>query len=115
MFSFLSRFIKETLRIYPSVPIINRQLLKDVFAVGKCIKKGLVIFSFDSFHKSSSSGTLVSLSLIGAQRNPEVWENPLQFDPDRFKRDQTSRRNHHAFIPFSAGSRFKVQFPIFLI
>jgi cytochrome P450 family 4 len=39
-------------------------------------------------------------------RNPDLWENPLEFIPERFNVETTAERmNPYTYIPFSAGSR----------
>uniref|UniRef100_A0A8C3XZ97 Cytochrome P450 n=1 Tax=Catharus ustulatus TaxID=91951 RepID=A0A8C3XZ97_CATUS len=69
--------IKESLRLYPPVPGVSRQLSKAVtFPDGRTLPEGLCILP----------GTDV-------------------FDPLRFSPENVSGRHSHAFLPFSAGMR----------
>uniref|UniRef100_A0A8C3TV97 Uncharacterized protein n=1 Tax=Catharus ustulatus TaxID=91951 RepID=A0A8C3TV97_CATUS len=72
--------IKESLRLYPPVPGVSRQLSKAVtFPDGRTLPEGLV--------------AAISIYLI--HRNPEVWKDPLVFDPLRFSPENVSGRHSH--------------------
>ncbi|XP_042320652.1 cytochrome P450 4B1-like isoform X2 [Sceloporus undulatus] len=82
--------IKESLRLYPSVPGVSRELTKPItFFDGKTLPEG--------------SWVAVSIQLI--HKNPSIWKDPEVFDPQRFTPENVSSRNSHAFLPFSAGPR----------
>ncbi|XP_063153963.1 cytochrome P450 4B1-like isoform X2 [Candoia aspera] len=82
--------IKETLRLYPAVPGVSRELSKPVtFFDGKTLSEG--------------SWAVISIHLI--HKNPSIWDNPEVFDPLRFSPENMSNRHSHAFLPFSAGPR----------
>ncbi|XP_025262526.1 cytochrome P450 4C1-like [Camponotus floridanus] len=86
---YLDRVIKETLRIYPSVPTITRKLGEDVKMGDYTLPKGITV--------------LLAIALV--HLNPEVWPDPKKFDPDRFLPENSKHRNPYAYIPFSAGPR----------
>ncbi|KAI2474250.1 hypothetical protein C4B38_000320 [Diabrotica virgifera virgifera] len=87
---FAERCIKESLRLYPSAVSISRLSGEEIKT-----KTGYTI----------PKGCTVAVLIYDLHRNPEIWENPLKFDPDRFLPENMSGRHPYAYIPFSAGSR----------
>ncbi|NWQ60271.1 CP4B1 protein, partial [Neopipo cinnamomea] len=82
--------VKESLRLFPPVPSVSRQLSKPVtFPDGR----------------SLPAGCQVALNIFAIHRNRDVWENPEIYDPLRFSPENSAERHSHAFLPFSAGSR----------
>lgn len=86
---YLERVIKETMRIYPPVPVIGRYTSEEVEIGGYTIPK-------DCY---------VGLHLFSIMRDPDHFPDPSKFDPDRFLPDVSSKRHPYAYIPFSAGPR----------
>ncbi|XP_032673498.1 cytochrome P450 4c21-like [Odontomachus brunneus] len=86
---YLDRVMKESIRLYPTVPLIARRIMRDTNIDGYVIPKNITVL----------------LSIILLHRNPSVWPDPLKFDPDRFLPENTRRMHPYAFIPFSAGPR----------
>lgn len=48
-------------------------------------------------------GSIFTIAQYFIFRHPEFWENPEQFDPDRFLPEQVDRRPKFAYFPFGAG------------
>jgi cytochrome P450/NADPH-cytochrome P450 reductase len=87
---YMTQVIKETLRIYPPMPITLRRSLKDGMLGRYRIRKGDIIF----------------VGTLAAQRDPRYWgPSPDVFDPDQFAMKKVVDRPRHAFIPFSVGKR----------
>nr|CAD7590691.1 unnamed protein product [Timema genevievae] len=81
--------IKETLRLYPSVPIVARTLSEDV-SMGKV---------------TLPKGCQVIITPYATHRIPHIYPDPEKFDPDRFLPENMRGRHQYAYIPFSAGPR----------
>ena len=43
--------------------------------------------------------------LFSIHTNPEDWDDPLSFNPDRFCEDKFLKRKPYTYLPFSAGPR----------
>jgi cytochrome P450/NADPH-cytochrome P450 reductase len=82
--------IKETMRIYPPMPVTIRRSLKDGTLGRYRIRKGDIIL----------------VGTLAAQRDSRYWgPEPDRFDPEQFTMDKIAGRPRHAFIPFSIGKR----------
>ncbi|CRL00788.1 CLUMA_CG014042, isoform A [Clunio marinus] len=85
----LEMCIKETLRLYPAVPIMARHL-------GGEVKCGNVTLP---------SGSEIFVIPYATHRLEHIYPNPENFIPERFLPEECDKRNPYAFLPFSAGPR----------
>lgn len=81
--------LKETLRLYPSVPLIARQAKEDI--------------KIKDYTLPAGTGVVIAASMV--HRDPTYWENPEVFNPERFVNGDHLNKHPYCYIPFSAGSR----------
>ncbi|PIA48148.1 hypothetical protein AQUCO_01400614v1, partial [Aquilegia coerulea] len=90
---YLQAIVKETLRLYPSAPIIGpHQSMEDCTVSGYHVPKG----------------TRLLVNIWKIQRDPRIWCNPCEFKPERFLSTQANvdvRGQHFEFFPFGSGRR----------
>jgi cytochrome P450 len=80
--------INETMRYFPPIPFLTREVGADTVLDGRELY----------------AGQLIMVSIIGVHQNPAFWSNPRVFDASRkeFVENSFDRR---AFIPFLTGPR----------
>ncbi|GFR15369.1 cytochrome P450 4V2 [Trichonephila clavata] len=96
---YLECVLKESQRLYPSVPLIARRITEDT-TISRRITEDTTICGY-SVPKDSSC--IVAVNLL--HRDPTVFPAPEKFDPDRFLPENSIDRKPFAYIPFSAGPR----------
>jgi cytochrome P450/NADPH-cytochrome P450 reductase len=88
--TYTTQVIKETMRVYPPMPVTIRRSLKNGLLGRYRIRRGDIIL----------------VGTLAAQRDPRYWgENADEFDPGQFAMEKVVNRPRHAFIPFSIGKR----------
>ncbi len=80
---------EETLRLYPPVPILPREAVKEEIYQDTRIRKGSLVF-------------VVPWLL---HRHKKLWEKPDHFIPERFLPENSAKISKFAYIPFSIGPR----------
>ena len=88
-FESLRHVFKETLRLYPPVSFLPRAVTKPIMMRGKSLKPGDLL--------------VISPWLI--HRNPDNWQCPHSFDPERFARAEDAPAVRNSWIPFGRGPR----------
>ncbi|URM38430.1 cytochrome P450 [Flavobacterium anhuiense] len=86
--TYINAVLNESMRLYPPAWITDRQNVDDDVLGKFTIKRD----------------TLIGVSFYELHRNPKYWENPDQFDPNRFLGEQ-KKHSMQYFYPFGAGPR----------
>ena len=80
---------REAMRLHPPVPFIPRRLMKDARVAGVPVPEG----------------TMISVATLLIHRLPELWPDPLTFDPGRYAPGREEHKTHsHGYIPFGGGA-----------
>ncbi|KAJ3624406.1 hypothetical protein MTP99_018029 [Tenebrio molitor] len=87
--TYLERFIKESLRLFPVASAIGRFVTDDVALENYILPRG----------------TTVLIPILHLHRDPDFWPDPLTFNPDRFLTEEVSKRHPYEYLPFSGGHR----------
>ncbi|GMI37072.1 hypothetical protein TeGR_g67, partial [Tetraparma gracilis] len=95
--------MKEVLRMYTVIPFVNRTTTKDVTLTTQKDPKLKTAADRDV---KLPKGSVTLLPLFLMNRDPDVWENPNDFNPDRFNDlkifDSSAKLG---YLPFAYGSR----------
>ncbi|XP_050347065.1 cytochrome P450 4C1-like [Nymphalis io] len=86
---YLECCIKESLRLYPSAPLIARHLRKETVLGGYTVP----------------ANTTCLIFIYDLHRRADLYPDPERFIPERFLPENSVKRHPFAYIPFSAGPR----------
>ena len=81
--------IKEAMRLYPPVALIDRVATQDTNIGDVEVKKGDFAFNL----------------IYIMHRHRTLWESPERFDPERFSPENAKKLHRFQYMPFGAGPR----------
>ena len=86
---YFTRCIKESLRTHPPAHMFGRTTTTPMEIDGKEVPVG----------------TSIDVNVWNFHHNPEHWEDPFVYNPDRFLPERIQQMDPYTFLPFSAGPR----------
>jgi cytochrome P450 len=81
--------LKESMRLYPPVPIMSRQAIAATTLDGMDVHPGMSIL----------------MPIYAIHRHSRRWERPDEFDPTRFEPGREDAIPRYQYMPFGAGPR----------
>lgn len=81
--------IEEGMRLYPPAWVVGREAIDDDEIKGQKVPRKSIIF----------------MGVYALHRHPDLWENPNDFNPDRFSPEKVKERSRWNYLPFGAGPR----------
>jgi cytochrome P450 len=85
----VQQVLNESIRLYPTAPVIVRDIVEDIEFNGICVPRG----------------TIGIIPIYAIHRHRSYWNEPDRFDPGRFAPDGGARPSRFQFMPFGAGPR----------
>ncbi|CAI9114424.1 OLC1v1015143C1 [Oldenlandia corymbosa var. corymbosa] len=88
---YIEAIAKETMRLHPVAPML----------VPRCAREDCKVNGYDI-----KEGTRIFVNVWTIGRDPDVWENPEEFNPDRFIGKNIDVNGHdYELLPFGSGRR----------
>lgn len=89
--TYLEWTFREGLRMFPSLGYLAR----------KCSRK----YTFSELDLTIDEGVMVIIPVQGLQNDPQYFDNPTEFRPERFDPKNSSDTNKYVYLPFGDGPR----------
>ncbi len=86
---YITQVVKESMRMYPPAWVTDRLSVADDEILGYKIPKDTVALTF----------------IYGAHHNPKVWDQPEEFRPERFTKENMKDKHKFSYFPFGGGPR----------
>lgn len=86
---YTNRVLTEAMRLYPPVYTMFRETTEPMELAGYGVP----------------TGSLLMLPQWGVHRDPRWYDDPEEFDPDRWLPERAANRHRFAYFPFGGGSR----------
>lgn len=87
--AYTTGIFKEAARLFPPAFVLDRVATEDVQIGEYKLPRNTVLF----------------MSPYALHRRPELWPDPMRFDPERFTPAAEAQRHRLAWLPFGAGPR----------
>jgi cytochrome P450 len=85
----LETVFQEAMRLYPPAPTLMRRTRQRVKLGGYELGEGATIV----------------IPIYVVHRHRSLWQDPLRFDPSRFRPEASAKRHRSAYMPFGGGPR----------
>ncbi|XP_073823361.1 probable cytochrome P450 6a14 [Musca autumnalis] len=89
--SYLDQVISETLRLHPALAFLQRVCMED--------------YQVPDTDIILEKGTAVAIPVKAIHYDPDIYENPNQFEPERFEPSEVQSRHPQSFLGFGDGPR----------
>ena len=86
---YLDCVLKESQRLCPAAAQVNRECCEN--------------YDLNGIH--IPAGTEIMIPIYVLHHDPDAWQNPEKFDPERFRSPSKDARHAFQFLPFGAGPR----------
>jgi cytochrome P450 len=87
-FKDINLVLNECLRLHPALVVLPRRAMKE--------------FTYEGYTIPAGAGVVISI--YATHILPEIWSNPMQFDPERFNDERAEHKKvAYSFIPFGGG------------
>ncbi|XP_072940503.1 cytochrome P450 6B7-like [Epargyreus clarus] len=89
--SLLDMAFKESMRMFPSLGVLNRV----------CAKR----YTIPQLGVTIDPDVRIIIPIQAIQMDPQYFDNPKEFRPERFKMDEVNERKKYVYLPFGEGPR----------
>lgn len=89
--TYLDWVFQEGMRIFPSSGFLWRQ----------CVRK----YTIPGTNITIDPGVRITIPLVALHNDPQYFDNPTEFRPERFSPEEVAKRHKFVYLPFGDGPR----------